>query len=298
MSIWIPIVQVDAFTSLPFSGNPAAAVLDADALTEPQMQGIAAELKLAGTAFVSGSGQGGADLRLRCFTPTREVGHSGHTTLAAVHAMLEAGRLADDRVVFDTTNGLLEVHVERKVGGTVIWLLPPLPRCLPFEGQLPAVLETLGLTELEASRWAPPAVTSDGDLLVPVRGLAALKRLQPDMERVAMFGERNKLRGICVVSKESLEADTSTHCRFFAPHYGIPEDFVTGSVHAAMGIWLLEARQVPVIRDHAEFIGEQGDILGRPGRVFVDVQVMGRKPVWVRVGGKAVTVLSGSLRLP
>lgn len=298
MGVWIPIVQVDAFTSLPFAGNPAAAVLDADALSETQMQRVAAELKLAGTAFVAGTGREGADLRLRCFTPTREVTHSGHTTLAAVHAMLEAGRLVEDRVVFDTLGGLLEVHVERKVGGTIIWLLPAMPRCTPFEGQLPAVLETLGLTELEASRWAPPAVTSDGDLLVPVRGLDALKRLQPDMERVAMFGERNKLRGICVVSKETLDADTTTHCRFFAPHYGIPEDFVTGSVHSALGIWLLEARQVPVIRDHAEFIGEQGDILGRPGRVFVDVHVVGRRPAWVRVGGRAVTVLSGSLRLP
>jgi PhzF family phenazine biosynthesis protein len=154
------------------------------------------------------------------------------------------------------------------------------------------------LTDLEVSRFAPPVVTSDGDLLVAARGLAALRRLQPDMERVAMFGERNKLRGLCVVTKETLDADATTHCRFLAPHYGIPEDFVTGSVHSAMGIWLLEARQIPVIRDHAEFIGEQGDILGRPGRVHVDVEVAGRKPAWVRVGGEAVTVLSGSLRLP
>ena len=128
--------------------------------------------------------------------------------------------------------------------------------------------------------------------------LEALRRLQPDMERVATFGQRNKLRGICVVSKQTLDPDSTTHCRFFAPHYGIPEDFVTGSVHSAMGVWLLEARQVPVIRDHAEFIAEQGDMLGRPGRLFVDVLVASRKPARVRVGGHAVTVLSGSLRLP
>ena len=298
MSTWIPIVQVDAFTSLPFAGNPAAVVLDAEALSEGQMQRIAAEMKLSGTAFVSPTGRGRADLRLRWFTPTREVGYSGHTTLAAVHAMMEAGRLPGDRVAFDTQGGLLEAQVERKVGGTVIWVVPPLPSCVAFEGQMPALLETLGLTELELSRWAPPAITPDADLLVPVRGLAALRRLQPDMERVAMFGERNKLRGICVVSRETVDPDSTTHCRFFAPHYGIPEDFVTGSVHSAIGIWLLEARQVPIIRDHAEFTAEQGDMLGRPGRLFVDVQITNRRPTRVRVGGNAVTVLSGSLRLP
>ena len=298
MSIWIPIVQINAFTSLPFAGNPAAVVLDADALSEAQMQRVADEMKLSGTAFVSRTTLEGADLRLRWFTPTREVGYSGHTTLAAVHAMIEAGRLPGDRVVFDTLGGLLEAQVERKVGGTIIWVIPPLPSCVPFEGQMPALLETLGLTELELSRWAPPAVTPDADLLVPVRGLEALRRLQPDMERVATFGQRNKLRGICVVSRETLDPDSTTHCRFFAPHYGIPEDFVTGSVHSAIGVWLLEARQVPVIRDHAEFIAEQGDMLGRPGRLFVDVLVASRRPARVRVGGHAVTVLSGSLRLP
>ena len=297
MSTWIPIVQVDAFTSLPFAGNPAAVVLDAEALSEAQMQRIAAEMKLSGTAFVSPTEHGRADLRLRWFTPTREVGYSGHTTLAAVHAMMEAGRLPGDRVAFDTQGGLLEAQVERKVGGTVIWVVPPLPSCVAFEGQMPALLETLGLTELELSRWAPPAITPDADLLVPVRGLEALRRLQPDMERVAMFGERNKLRGICVVSRETVDPDSTTHCRFFAPHYGIPEDFVTGSVHSAIGIWLLEARQVPIIRDHAEFTAEQGDMLGRPGRLFVDVQITNRRPTRVRVGGNAVTVLSGSLRL-
>ncbi|MBI2524500.1 MAG: PhzF family phenazine biosynthesis protein [Candidatus Rokubacteria bacterium] len=298
MSVWLPIVQVNAFTSLPFAGNPAAVVLDAEALSEAQMQRIAAEMKLPGTAFVSRPAGEGTDLRLRTFTPTREVNYSGHTTLAAVHAMIEAGRLPGDGLVFDTPGGRLGVQVERKIGGTSIWLLPRLPSCVPFEGQVPALLETLGLTELELSRWAPTAVTPDADLLVPVRGLEALRRLQPDMERVATFGERNNLRGICVVSKQTVDPDSTTHCRFFAPHYGIPEDFVTGSVHSAVGVWLLEARQVPVIRDHAEFIAEQGDMLGRPGRLFVDVLVASRKPARVRVGGRAVTVLSGSLRLP
>ncbi len=144
MSIWIPIVQVNSFTSLPFAGNPATVMLDADAISEAQMQRIALEVKLSGTAFVSRTALEGADLRLRCFTPTREVAYSGHTTLAAVHTMIEAGRLPGDSVVFDTPGGLLEVRVERKVGGTIIWLLPPLPTCVPFEGQLPAVLETLG----------------------------------------------------------------------------------------------------------------------------------------------------------
>src|SRR2546428_815653 len=49
------------------------------------------------------------------------------------------------------------------------------------------------------------------------------------------------LRGVCLVSRETLEPGSTTHSRFFAPHYGIPEDIVTGSVHSSIGLWLLEA---------------------------------------------------------
>ena len=37
----IPFKQVDAFTSVPYKGNPVAVVLQADQLTSEQMQQIA-----------------------------------------------------------------------------------------------------------------------------------------------------------------------------------------------------------------------------------------------------------------
>ncbi len=80
----IPIFQVDAFAERPFAGNPAAVVLDARGLSDQQMQAIAAEMNLAGTAFLTPAlGGEGAQWHLRWFTPTREVAYSGHTTVGA-----------------------------------------------------------------------------------------------------------------------------------------------------------------------------------------------------------------------
>jgi len=98
----LAVIQADVFTSRPFAGNPAVAVLDADGLDEAAMQRIAAELRAPGTAFVSASTRPDAEWRLRMFTPRREVGYSGHTALGATHALLEAGRLTGAQVVFDT----------------------------------------------------------------------------------------------------------------------------------------------------------------------------------------------------
>lgn len=296
MSGLIPIIQADVFTERPFAGNPAAAVLDADRLDAPAMQRIAAEMLVPGTAFVSASAQAGVDWRLRMFTPKREVGYSGHTALCGTHALVESGRLPGDRVTYDTPSGLLRVEVERGDGRALMWLEPPLPACRPFEGDLGEILDALGLSRAAVGGWARPVVTPDQDLLLPVRDLAALRTLEPDMRRLAAVRAPQHARGVCVVSRETVDPGSGSHCRFFAPHYGIPEDIVTGSVHSALGVWLLEAGALPAADGRVAFTAEQGDGLGRPGRLQVELTVKGGRAARVRVGGCAVTVLTGSLR--
>ncbi len=303
MSRTVPIVRIDVFTARPFAGNPAAAVLDADGLSDPEMQQIAGEMGVAGTAFVSAAHNTGADFRLRMFTPQREVGYSGHTTVGAAHSLLEAGRLGGGRVTFETPGGLLPVEVERRDGGALFWLEPPRPALAPFEGPLHDTLEALGLAPSHLGVWAFPAVTPDTDGLLPVDELETLRQLAPDMNRLARLGGMHQFRGFCVVAPKGLEPASATHSRFFVPHYGIPEDIVTGSVHSAIGVWLLEAGRLQSARGLAAFTAEQGDFLGRPGRLSVEVRVKtgadGReRAVGVRVGGRAVTVLKGSLLLP
>jgi PhzF family phenazine biosynthesis protein len=117
------------------------------------------------------------------------------------------------------------------------------------------------------------------------------------MTRLASLGRERKVRGFCLASRETFERDSLTASRFFAPHYGIPEDPVTGSVHASLGIWLWEAGLLTVTGDVAAFKAEQGDFVGRPGRLRVELHLTGGQPARVRVGGEAVTVLAGSLRL-
>ncbi|HYB71253.1 MAG TPA: PhzF family phenazine biosynthesis protein [Candidatus Bathyarchaeia archaeon] len=296
MTAPIPVLQADVFTDRPFAGNPAAAVLDADGLDAPAMQRIAGEMAVPGTAFVSASSRPDADWALRMFTPRREVGYSGHTSLCGTHALIEAGRLPGPRVTFDTPSGLLRVEVERDGAGALMWLEPALPTCTPLDGGAVEILDALGLPRAGLAGWARPAVTPDADLLLPVRDLATLRAIEPDMRRLAALRTAQQGRGVCVVSRETVDPGSSTHSRFFAPHYGLPEDIVTGSVHTALGVWLLEAGALLVVDGRAVFTAEQGDGLGRPGRIRVELTVTGGRASRARVGGRAVTVLSGSLR--
>ena len=294
----VPILRVDAFTDRPFAGNPAGVVLDADGLAEPTMQAIAAEMNLADTAFLSGPARPGARPRLRWFTPSREVRYCGHATVATVHALIEAGRLAGPRVVFDTLGGELAVEVERDGAGVVIWLDPAVPELRRAPPEADAIAADLGLHPASRGTWAAAAVTPDGDLLLPAAGLAATGALAPEMGTLGQRAAAAGLRGVCVVSRETVDTGSTTHCRFFAPHFGIPEDPVTGSVHSSIAVWLLERGLLRVANGHASFVGEQGDGLGRPGRLRVRVDVTAGRATRVRVGGRAVTVMEGRLTLP
>jgi PhzF family phenazine biosynthesis protein len=294
----VEVWQVDAFTTRPFAGNPAGVVLDADGLSDVQMQKIAAEMNVAETAFVTQATRPGHDLKLRWFTPSgKEITFCGHATVATVHLLVETGRLNRDRVVFDTLGGTLPVAVTATSTGVVTWLEPALPTCVHYAEPIGPILDALGVAADGLGSWALPALTPERDLLLPAAGLAVLKSLAPDMNRLARLGEDRRIRGFCLTAREAIDPDSLIQSRFFAPHYGIPEDPVTGSVHASIPVWLWQAGLLKAEGGVARFQAEQGDFLGRPGRLQVELHVADGRPARVRVGGQAVTVLSGTLRV-
>lgn len=66
-------VQIDAFTSRPLYGNPAAVVFDADEIPSETMQRIAREMNLSETVFILKPTTQEADYRVRIFTPDERV---------------------------------------------------------------------------------------------------------------------------------------------------------------------------------------------------------------------------------
>ena len=274
-------------------------MLDADRLDAAAMQRIAAEMLVPGTAFVSASTQPGADWRLRMFTPKREVGYSGHTALCGTHALLESGRLPGDRVIYDTPAGrAARWTIERGAGRALMWLEPPLPACRTFEGDLGEILDALGLPRAAVGRLgAPRGDARPGS--APPRAPTSPRcgRSSPTCAVWPRCARRSTRAGSACVSRETVDPGSRSHCRFFAPHYGIPEDIVTGSVHSSLGVWLLEAGALRR-RRRARGLHRRAGRRARPPRAACRWSSPRRPgtPARVRVGGRAVTVLTGRLR--
>ena len=91
----IPFYTIDAFTSEPFSGNPAAVCPLEDDLSDDLKQSIATEMNISETCYITKeqneSFQSGQCFGLRWFTPTNEVPLCGHATLAAATVLFRVG---------------------------------------------------------------------------------------------------------------------------------------------------------------------------------------------------------------
>ncbi|NUQ02095.1 MAG: PhzF family phenazine biosynthesis protein, partial [Armatimonadetes bacterium] len=74
---------VDVFVGEGAAGNPAGVVPRADGLSDAEMQRVATALGVSDTAFVFHEG----GLRLRWFTPGREIDLCCHSTLAAAQVL-------------------------------------------------------------------------------------------------------------------------------------------------------------------------------------------------------------------
>ena len=75
--------------------------------------------------------------------------------------------------------------------------------------------------------------------------------------------------------------------RGFAPHLGVNEDPVTGSLNAGLALWLIGEGILP-----PGYVASQGAAVGRAGRVSVSAEADG---IWI--GGRAVIVLEGTAAL-
>lgn len=292
-----PIMQVDAFTNQPLAGNPCAILFDADDLSDGQMLAIAKEMNLSETAFVRHSKI--ADFGVRYFTPAEEIPLAGHPTIATAHALIDDGRLTltgpKTSITFELQVGPIEIEIFVEDGRPLRIVMSQKKPQFGAIHDLAQVMPTFGLTPDDLLPGAPIQTVSTGtpQLMIPLRGLDALRRAQVDIPAYAALRETADFFSPHLFCLEGV----TPHGRTFARHFGLPpdtmEDPFTGSATGGMAAYLWHYGLI----DQPAFIAEQGHWLNRPGQAFVEVVGPPDDIATVKVGGTAVTVLRGELTI-
>ena len=296
------------FTDTAFLGNPLAVVLDGEGLSDAQMQAFAAWTQLSETTFVMPptpeGAAGGADYRVRIFTPGAELPFAGHPTLGTAHAWRSAGGKPrqSGQLVQECGVGLVTLKSQ---DGRWAFAAPPLQRQTPAPAVLSEVLAALGLhaDDVLAAQdlnngphWLGLLIDSVDSLLALEPDHAALKRLDTKVGVAAKRGSHanglirraNREARAFAAPSHIAHDPTDLEVRAFAAPVGVAEDPVTGSLNASLAQWLMADGHMPTT-----YSARQGTVLGRAGQVFLSQDAQGQ--VWV--GGDVVSCITGSVTL-
>lgn len=295
-------VTLDVFTRQPFGGNPLAVVLDAQGLTQAQMQAIATEFNYSETTFVLPPRDPAHAAHVRIFTARTEVPFAGHpnigTAVAWAAELTSQGRPPPENWVFEEAAGLVPIRLLRE-GSEVVGAEITAPEGLSVGSRVSAddAAACLGIPAREiATSNHPPQVISVGlpFLTIELTSRDALRRAQPD---AAAHKRILPPLGVdAVYAYVRGQQFGHLHARMFAPLDATVEDPATGSATAATIALLTQL--TPQSDAELTWRIEQGVDMGRPSLILGRTQKRAGLLEAAHVSGHAVPVMYGVLALP
>lgn len=277
------VVRYAAFTTDPEAGNPAGVVLDAHGLSDAEMLRIAADVGFSETAFLVQTSDTAFDVRY--FSPAAEVPFCGHATIASAIALVDHGRVrAGTEVSFATVAGNVAVRTHPDSDGRPVAQLTSVATTQHAVGDADLVeaLRVLRWSTDDLDHTLPPKVAFAGanHLVLAANSRERLADLDYDFERLRALMTANDWTTVQLIWRESPGV---YHARDPFPVGGVVEDPATGAAAAAFGGYL---RDLGLITAPAEITIHQGEDMGRPSRLTVDIPAgIGQG---VRVSGHAV----------
>ncbi|MCQ6551790.1 PhzF family phenazine biosynthesis protein [Streptomyces sp. C10-9-1] len=279
------VLRYTAFSADPAGGNPAGVVLDARGLRDAEMLAVAAELGYSETAFLTpppagtDAGEGRA-FAVRYFSPRAEVPFCGHATVAAAIALGE--RIGPGELLFATRAGRVPVSVAERDGRLHATLTTVEPAVEAVrDADLTEALGALGWPAADLDPAIPPRIAFAGarHLVLGAATRGRLADLDYDVDRLTALMHRLDLTTVQLVWREGPDV---FHVRDPFPVGGVVEDPATGAAAGAFGAY---ARELGLVPPESTLTLHQGEDMGRPGVLTVDLRAGDPR---VRVTGTGV----------
>jgi PhzF family phenazine biosynthesis protein len=270
------LYRLRAFPNGEGGGNKAGVVLDADFLTDAQMQDIASEVGYSETAFVTKSTR--ADVAVRFFTPTTEVDLCGHATIATFNLLRQKKRLQKGVYTQETKAGILKLDVRDEI----VYMEQKHPH---FSDLLHAsdVAKCFLEKDFVDTRY-PIQIVSTGmkEIFLPVINTDVLHQLQPDFEEIMRV---SKQFGVIGIHAFALDDTVDAYGRNFAPLVGIDEESATGTSNGALSCYLYR-----YVTKKNQYVLRQGYSMKQPSEIYGTIETIEDEIQAVYVGGRATLI--------
>jgi trans-2,3-dihydro-3-hydroxyanthranilate isomerase len=299
----LSFATVDVFTDRQFGGNPLAVVLNAEGLSDQQMQAIAAEFNLSETTFVLPSKAPDDTAQVRIFTPRAEMPFAGHPNVGTAFVLAREGEcygrpIAGDTLVFEELAGLVRMELTRK-GPAVTGARLAAPQKLVVSDTvtLEVVSEACGIpiAAIETNHHQPCIASCGAPFVIAeLKERRALAAARPYTEVFAQHLPKDLVAGIHLYVQNRDEI-AEIHARMFAPLHGIAEDPATGSANVALIGLLARLRPEPGLRLTKSIA--QGFDMGRPSLLRALAEKQAGAVTATYIEGSCVAVMRGFLDL-
>jgi trans-2,3-dihydro-3-hydroxyanthranilate isomerase len=276
-------VVCDVFTDVPLAGNQLAVFTDARDLDSLTMQSLAREMSFSETVFVLPPSSAEADVRIRIFTPVREIPFAGHPTLGA--AFVLGGPLQKIVIRIETDTGVVPVELERE-GPRIVFgrMEQPIPVWSPV-ANADEILAAVGADSagLPVERYD----LGPGHVYLELGSPVEVAALKPNLAALAQAtGD-----AVNCFARDGARWKT----RMFAPNHGVAEDPATGSAAGPLAIHLARHGRI-AFGEQIEI--SQGAEINRPSTLYAQADGSADRIERVLVGGSAITVARGEFTLP
>jgi PhzF family phenazine biosynthesis protein len=274
-------VQCDVFSPIPTQGNGLAVVIDADGMSDQQMQKFAAWTNLAETTFLLPPSDPTADYRVRIFTPAREMLFAGHPTLGSCATWLHSGGVPKTGALVRQECGVGIVDIDVSQPGILAFAAPPTTIKEMSADKRNAIMSALAIP---ASAVRHTAELCNGPTWQFFELTTAEQVLALDASKVRW----PEFLGIGFIAPHPSGSECDYEVRMLAPSSGMSEDPITGSLNAAIAKWMQSQGRLA-----SPYLAAQGTSIGRVGRVTVRPDPGGA--AWI--GGQVHILIEGHLNL-
>jgi len=293
-------LHLDVFTGVRFGGNQLAVFLDARGFSAETMQAVTKEMNFSESTFILPAERPDTDIRMRIFTPGREMPMAGHPTVGSAFALAHAGVIPPGRRrwTFGLNIGPTPVDIDWEGDSpTFVWMTQQAPVFGPIVADVEAAARAIGVgaAAIRSTRLPVQEVSCGVPFVfIPVAARADVDAASPNLDAFNRLCEAAGVdnHAMFVFSREPGPDGATVYSRMFAPGLGVFEDPATGSASGPLGCYLVRHGAVPPDQA-ATILSLQGVKMGRPSRVHVAIGLDAGEITRVQVGGEAVLVGEG-----
>lgn len=233
---------IKVFTTDKLQGNPAAVILLNEEISHEKMQRIAFINNFPETVFLIKIGK--KEYFIYWFTPTRQTYDAGHATMAAQYFIAKI--------------------LKEKWDICLIWQENHEIKKREFNSKNYNFLKFENDVKIEPLTGNNKILNMEDDVVHILDNERHVREYKPNFEEIIKLDSR----GLCITSL----IENGNYCsRFFAPKYGVNEDFVTATSHKYLSVYwskILNTNRLKGI----QYSQSYGEVIANVSNKFIELE--------------------------